>query len=79
MSVSVETLLKRVPRDTRGRVDQVKRRLNPAIRRLLREETALRLSGGSDADDRTAVPVRLEAGAPRRLAGRRLTTTAGWS
>jgi len=52
-------------------------RLNPSIRRLLREETALKLSGASDADDRTSVPVRLVPGAPRRLAGRRFDDVTG--
>jgi len=77
MSVPVEALLKRVARDTCHRVGQVKARLNATIRRLLREETALRMSGGSDADDRTPVPVHLTPGAPRSLAGRRLHDGTG--
>ena len=77
MSIPVETLLKRVPRDTLRRVEQVKSRFNTTIRRLLREETALKLSGGSDADNRTSVPVRLARGLPRGLAGRRLDDDTG--
>src|SRR5262249_11304285 len=77
MSFSIETILKRVPRDTLHRVEQVKARLNTSIRRLLREETALKLSGGSDADDRPSVPVRLVPGAPRCLAGRRFDDVTG--
>jgi hypothetical protein len=77
MSIPVETLLKRVPRDTLRRVEQVKSRFNTTIRRLLREETALKLSGGGDADDRTSVPVRLARGLPRALVGRRLDDDTG--
>jgi len=77
MSFSIETLLKRAPRDTLHRVEQVKARLNTSIRRLLREETALKLSGGGDGDDRTSVPVRLVPGAPRRLIGRRFDDVTG--
>jgi hypothetical protein len=77
MSIPIETLLKRVPRDTLRRVEQVKSRFNTTIRRLLREETALKLSGGSDADDRTSVPVRLARGLPRALTGRRLDDDTG--
>jgi hypothetical protein len=77
MSICIETLLKRVPRDTLHRVQLVKARLNTSIRRLLREETALKLSGGSDADDRTSVPVRLVPGTPRSLTGRRFDDATG--
>src|SRR5262249_38712862 len=77
MPIPVETLLKRVPRDTLRRVEQVKSRFNTTIRRLLREETALKLSGGGEADDRASVPVRLARGLPRALAGRSLDDDTG--
>src|SRR5262245_20506683 len=77
MSFSIEALLKRVPRDTLRRVEQVKSRFNTTIRRLLREETALKLSGGGDADDRRSVQVRLARGLPRALAGRSLDDDTG--
>lgn len=74
MPIRIDALLKRVPPDTVRRVEQVKARLNASIRRFLREETGLRLSGGTDGngDDRTSVPVRLVPGLPRRLRGRSL-------
>src|SRR4029450_1288028 len=74
MPIRLETLLKRVPSDTARRVEETKARLNASIRRFLREETGLRLSGGTDgnADDRTSVPVRLAPGLSRCLRGRTL-------
>jgi hypothetical protein len=74
MPIRIEALLKRVPPDTARRVEETKARLNASIRRFLREETGLRLSGGTDgnADDRTSVPVRLAPGLSRCLRGRTL-------
>jgi len=77
MSIPIETLLKRVPRDTLRRVEQAKVRFNTTVRRLLREETALKLSGGGNADERTSVPVRLARGLPRALVGRSLDDDTG--
>jgi hypothetical protein len=77
MSIPIETLLKRVPRDTLRRVEQAKVRFNTTVRRLLREETALKLSGGGDADDRASVPVRVACGLPRALVGRSLDDDTG--
>jgi hypothetical protein len=74
MPLRVETLLKHVPPDTARRVEETKARLNASIRRFLREETGLRLSGGTDrnGDDHMSVPVRLAPGLPRCLRGRTL-------
>jgi hypothetical protein len=67
--IPLQRLLERIPGDTTRRVEQVKTRFNASIRRVLREETGLRL--GSD-DDRMSVPVRLAPGLPMRLRGRAL-------
>ena len=69
MPIPLQRLLERIPGDTTRRVEQVKTRFNASIRRVLREETGLRL--GSD-DDRMSVPVRLAPGLPMRLRGRAL-------
>jgi len=67
--IPLQRLLERIPGDATRRVEQVKTRFNTTIRRVLREETGLRL--GSD-DDRMSVPVRLAPGLPMRLRGRAL-------
>lgn len=74
MSIPVESLLERIPGDTFRRVEQAKARLNASIRRFLREETGLRLTGEAAAtgDDRVSVPVRLRPGLPRCLRRRAL-------
>ena len=54
MPIPLQRLLERIPGDATRRVEQVKTRFNASIRRILREETGLRL--GSD-DDRMSVPV----------------------
>ena len=69
MPIPLQRLLERIPGDTTRRVEQAKTRFNASIRRVLREETGLRL--GSD-DDRMSVPVRLAPGLPMRLRGRAL-------
>jgi hypothetical protein len=77
MSIPIETLLKRVPRDTLRRVEQAKVRFNTTVRRLLREETALKLSAEATPTSARRFPSGSPAGCRGRSWAAASTTTPG--
>lgn len=67
----LEDLVNRVPPEVENRVNKTRQRLNPLVRAILREETALRLnfSSGSDVQEGNgreivSVPISVLPGAP---------------